>query len=661
MRLLLSALLAVLVLAPHAAAGPVPGPGFLTPEQAGFHHAALLYDERDSTASGNRGKAPEPMENLVAQHRGGRPVRNGWLFDAFVKLRFTSPSGQKTDYGATNAADWQSQVDSWLGVPGNGRGQIGRLDDALVETAATLADDDKPMGPPATPRKVILALPWPSPEQHAFGTVDGAPADFAKEADRTRAVSWYTRLIKERFAAGKYRHLQLWGLYFMREDALGSDPQWLQAATATVHDQGLKALWIPYADAPGAENAGIYGFDATFLQPSYAFTSPQDGGQVSASRLRSTAHRAQHLGLGMEMEVRRAGTDGTSRRVLRQYLAEGNRLGYQKAATAWFLGTDPNLWGGNASAFTDIADYVLGRQIVDDDVHPYWTWSGTSAETAFPARNDLRSLRVDLGENAANWTGTVRVEAHTPKGWEPAGWAVSRPPETIDAVAPALTVPLAEAQQVRRLRVTFSPQVPPVDRMTPDTTWTWPPDAPAEPRAPAAYPDVPHAVSGDWTAGKLTDGQWAPAGWQGEHAVGWSGWVSTTNIALDLGRPRSLTQVTVRTHGGGSAGVNWPRRPSALLSDCPLPGPAGTGPLPCAVQPLRADPPQAAVTGGTDPDLAGTIGFPVQTSTPARYLTVSLGTHGWLMVDEIEAIEAGSNANAALHAPYRFSPPPAGR
>lgn len=658
MALMLSALLAMPALAPYAAAEPVPGPGFLTPEQAGFHHAALLYDERGNPDGRSPGKPTEAMEHLVARHKGGRPVRDGWLFDAFVMLRFTSPSGQKTDYGTTNAADWQSQVDSWLGTSG-GRGQIGRLDDALVDTAATLADDDKPMGAPPAPRKVVLALPWPSPDQHEFGTVDGAPLDFANEADRTKAVAWYTRLVKERFEAAKYRHLELWGLYFMREDALGGDPQWLQSATTEVHSQGLKALWIPYADAPGAQNSGSYGFDATFLQPSYAFTSPEDGGQVSASRLRSTARRAQSLGLGVEMEVRRAGGDGASRRLLRQYLAEGNRLGYQKAATAWFLGTDWNLWGGDASAFTDISDYVLGREVDDDDVHPEWNWSGNRAEAVFPARGDLRSLRVDLGENAADWSGTVRVEAHTPNGWQPAGWAVSRPPETIDAVAPALTVPLAATGQVRRLRVTFSPKPPEVERMTPDTTWSWAKDEPAAPRAPAAYPDTPGDLAAGWAAGKLTDGQWAPGGWQGEHAVGWSGWVSTTNITVDLGQPRNLSRVVVHTHGGGSAGVNWPRRPSALLSDCPLQAPAGTGDLPCAVQPLRADPPQPAVTGGTDPDLAGAITFPVQSGAPsARYLTLSLGTHGWLMVDEIEAIEVGGDTDVALHAPYRLSPPP---
>ncbi|CAM5592151.1 hypothetical protein GCM10010329_48530 [Streptomyces spiroverticillatus] len=601
--------------APGPAPAPAPAPGYLTPAKAGFHHAALVYHE------GRR--RPAHLDALASLG-----------FDAYVALRFVAPaSGECTDYGATTAADWRGLLDAWFGDGGD----LARLDAAVARAGKG-------------PARVAVAVPWPSPEQPAFGPVEegGRSLDFGRAQDRTTAVDWYAREVRARFDAAGYRQLRLWGLYFMREDATGGDPAWLPQATAAVRAHGLRTLWIPYADAPGVEESARLGFDAVVLQPSYAFTSPLDGGTTSASRLRATARRAQRLGLGVEIEARRGGTGEDGGRLLRQYLAEGTVQGYRGAATAWFTGWGDTVpWAPGSPVRQALADYLAGRPVRDDDLHPHWTWSPdrTVARAAFPARDGLRALRVDLEPGSA--VSLVRVRTHAASGGRrDAGWAAVRPPEQVDEGAPSVAVPLEGRGGVDGLEVRFDRRVDAPVRMTGDAQWQWPPVRPPA-ASPPLYPD----------GGRLTDGAWAAGAWEPARSVGWSGWLDGARVAVDLGRSGPVSEVVVRTHGGGAAGVSWPDQPVVLVADCPVGNHAGAGVLPCPVTAVRAAP--LEVTGGSHPALGGALRFRLPRGVRGRYVTVAVGGRGWLMLDEVSVRDAAGR-EVGLGAPYRVSPAPSG-
>ncbi|MEI6500843.1 MAG: hypothetical protein WCP21_07430, partial [Armatimonadota bacterium] len=70
-----------------------------TPQQAGFHHCALLYE------SAPRGVAE--LLPYVADERG-------WLFDAFLFLRQGTSRHVSTLDGQTTLPDWQEHFATWF-------------------------------------------------------------------------------------------------------------------------------------------------------------------------------------------------------------------------------------------------------------------------------------------------------------------------------------------------------------------------------------------------------------------------------------------------------------------------------------------------------------------------------------------------------------------
>ncbi len=620
------------------------------------------------------------VQRYVAKRRDGRPVRDGWLFDAFVELTFNAPSGECTDYGKTTSSDWLALLDRWFGGPANAkpRGEVGQLDDAVEATAAESADDGKPMGPPPTRRQLVIMLPWPSIDQHSFGTIDGRPADLGKPDDRLRVVTWYARQVKQRFAALNPRHLDLWGLYFMREDAVGPDGEWMAGAVDAIHAEQLRTLWIPYWNAPGVDKARERGVDVTVLQPSAAFTSPIDGGRVSASRLRAASVTAAQHGAGIEIEARGGGTSLAEKRMLRQYLAAGTRFGYQHAASAWFLGWKPTPFdplpdGSDNPVYQDVADYIRGLPAADDDIHPEWQFTHegdekTVAAATFAPRDDVRAVRIELVDTPTNkngdsfaWQGRVQVETHTASGWWPAGWAAPRPPEPGDELAPSLVVPVAPRVGVDSLRVTLeSPpgHRPVLGKLTVDTVWQLPVPDPPERDVLAKrgkFPDDPADTETGYAAGKLTNGLWSDNGWNSGKQVGWALRSGDAKVTIDLGTPHPIDEVVVHTHAASAAGISWPLAPVAVLStDCAVTTDAA-GLIPaCQFVGVPGGP--AEPTGPLTPsDQAGVVRFRVQPGTTARWLTFAASTHGWLMLDEIEVLSGGRNVG--LNAPYHISPP----
>jgi len=144
------------------------GAEYPTPEEAGFHHCALIY--------GCEVRGPERLAWYVANNRG-------WLFDAFLFLHQRGQSGQSTMNGLTVKTDWQGQLDTWF-TPGR---DLQALDEAIEEA--------KPEHGAVAPRQVILSIPYPNPKVADFGDVDGdgVTEDLATAEGRGRAASGSTR------------------------------------------------------------------------------------------------------------------------------------------------------------------------------------------------------------------------------------------------------------------------------------------------------------------------------------------------------------------------------------------------------------------------------------------------------------------------------------
>ena len=180
----------VLLLLPVCAAAD-----YLRPGQAGFHHCALIYERTQRTA--------DDLLCYVARVRQGKPVE--WLFDSLLFLRFSMPSGVRTDEGPMTQADWQRHLDDWFS-PGR---DLSALDEAVERASAVL-------GKPPAPRTVMLSIPYPNPRVHGFRLPDGSAVHLGTEEGLERAARWYVQEAARRFQRANYRHLRLWGFYWMR-------------------------------------------------------------------------------------------------------------------------------------------------------------------------------------------------------------------------------------------------------------------------------------------------------------------------------------------------------------------------------------------------------------------------------------------------------------
>jgi hypothetical protein len=67
---------------------------------------------------------------------------------------------------------------------------------------------------------VILAIPCPNPGVREFGDVggDGKSEDLSTPGGRETLLGWYLGEARRRFESAGFRHLRLWGFYWMRED-----------------------------------------------------------------------------------------------------------------------------------------------------------------------------------------------------------------------------------------------------------------------------------------------------------------------------------------------------------------------------------------------------------------------------------------------------------
>lgn len=620
-----------------------------TPQAAGFHHCALIY---------------ETSQRGVAQLTPYAADERGWLFDAFLFLRFQTSTGVSCSYGQTRLADWRDQLDTWF-APGR---DLAALDQALEQLSTRF-------GPPP-PRRVMLSIPYPHPALDDFGDVDGdgTTEDLSTAQGRESVARWYVAEVMRRFAAADFRHLQLWGLYWMREDVSDADAPAIAAFSRAIHEASLRLLWIPYYHAPNWSRWRELGFDVAIMQPNYAFLRTHHG-SVRRNRLAINAADARAHGLGVEIELPMSLHFPGAPRLFREYLRDGaaERYGYQHAATAYYLGTDwiEKLAAARDPLYADLAAYVHGDTLPEPDLPVHWEIAGEpapwlsdrfltagrplSAAQATVPPQPLEALDVFLDEPDTLWTGLLRVDGQPAPGepWQPVGWALRSGRRADDRRYQVVTVPLRGSWHTLRLRCDGD-ALPTIAELTPlGPTLT---SAPSHLALGASYqvspPDPPYY--GD-SGCELTDGTIPDTGFPSGQTVGWIG--ATAAVTFDLGDLVEITGGEAHLQGGSGAGVFWPRTAVLLLAADYPPPPRGEGlgaPPSGLVSVPSAELVLDRTRSATDQD--GHLSFIPAHPVQARFATFLFQPHGWLMLSELRLLSGDRNVLAGR--PYRLQPAP---
>ncbi len=618
-----------------------------TPAHVGFHHCALVYERASRTS--------EDLLPYVADLRESRS--RAWLFDAFLFLHFTALSGVRTDDGATTRPDWEHQLDTWF-APGR---DLHALDQA-VEIAS------RSLGPPKRPRQIILTMPYPNPSVRSFGILpDGSSPDLSSLSGVRKAAEWYVGEARRRFESAGFRHLRLWGIYWMREEMPANDEPRVATVSEVVHKAGLRLAWIPWWRASGFERWREVGFDVAFLQPNYAFHSWTHGGAVRRNRLAAAADLARRHGLGIEIEAGSVLESEADRSAFLHYLADGSpkRLGYGRSAMAYFLSTDTveRLATSRSPAavalYAALADFVRGREVRDPD--PPLRFRRTSRGWEAPIVPERHVSRLDVfldGDAAGAWRGAleITVKSASSSTWEPGGWAIRSGRDETSGLRQVITVPIGRRVREICVRSHGSEPFPMASaRIAVESFETESPRTHVALGRRYALSDPPHGVYDD-RGGKLTDGVEPTAGFGEGKSVGWTS--PMVAVSFDLQRPRRVSRVEVSCQGGSYGAVNWPAEAALLLSQSKTPPAlAHAGPMPAGLRWISGDPPRV-VRRRSAQDLDGVISFMVPEAEPARYVTLAFRPSGWLMLTEARIFADGADISRDPGVTYTLRPLP---
>lgn len=617
---------------------------FPDPQEAGFHHCALIYEgfKRD-TAS---------FKPYLVRMEGEKPTAT-WLFDSFLFLTQFTSTKRRTEVDATDKKDWLEILDRFFITPnGNSLGDLGALERAISEVTTELKVE------PPQKRQVIIIIPWLNPACTDFGDVnnDGKSENLANKKDRKLVLKWFINEVKTRWEKASYKHLELWGFYWMRED-IASDTENIRLASQLVHEAGYKMLWIPYYKASGWETWSECGLDVAIMQPNLAFSTWIDGGNARRDRLRETADLARNKKMGVEIEVNYFITNPHFRQVFLEYLRDGYLYGYQKGATAYFLGGDfiQKTYNSGDKNLRDLYDilcaYILGEEIKEPTPVSVWSYSKENktliAETNLDTPTQIAFLDIYFDLVQGPFYGLIQVETkvNETKSWQVSGWAIRTLNQSLANLTSSVQVVTVPVQTMAHdIRVTITPfldPLPEVEKILLDTT------SPGKilhraldvsyqtisSTASGIYPDAPY---------KLTDGQISKTGFTSGLTVGWL--KGTVALNFDLKKEVAIEKVVVHTQGGSYAAVNWPQNPVMYLSNTKGQyHTEGLGALPQDIYPLI--PSEVKIVRTRSPnDSDGIIEFRPLKSTTGRYLTFTAQTNGWLMLSEVEIYLQGESS-----------------
>lgn len=314
--------------------------------------------------------------------------REQWLFDGFIFLEFVDaarPDGATWAFetGNPNApaagrAQWEELLDYWFAA-GNGFEAL----DRTVEAAAAR------IGEPPAKRRVIMMLPDPviyrnyadtTSATDYWGEVEGRRLDFRSTEDRLAACKWYIDRVRERFAAGDFRHIELAGFYWIREIVTRPcDTEYSYHLTRSdllvpriadyLHALGYSWNWIPYYGSRGYDVWPEWGFDQVWLQPNHYWKAERD--------MESVCRQIDTLGVGMELEFEPtllAAREGSAafRERFRNYLRYAREKGiYGTRSFACYHGTNgfydlaTSTDADDRALYGELRDFILGNPLRD--------------------------------------------------------------------------------------------------------------------------------------------------------------------------------------------------------------------------------------------------------------------------------------------------------
>jgi hypothetical protein len=232
---------------------------------------------------------------LAAVDTAGRPIE--WLCTGAVYLEQWAPSGRAfATFDAHPWAvgeDWSTYLDT-LFRPG---ANLSRLDSSVALVAKQAGGLGRPF-----PISVMIPYPDTALDTLRFG---GRTYRLTTADGRVGLIHAWVDSVQARFHQGRYRNLDLHGMYWLQEKAAGADRAVLPAVSAVVHAAGLKFQWIPFYLAAGHESWRTFGFDEVWYQPNYFFHP-----SVPVLRVDSAMRAADSLHMGAELEFdRRLFTD----------------------------------------------------------------------------------------------------------------------------------------------------------------------------------------------------------------------------------------------------------------------------------------------------------------------------------------------------------------
>lgn len=616
---------------------------YLTPEQAGFRHCALIY----------LAKADHPAEffkPLLVKFEDGRPTAQKG-FDAYLFLSYTFASGEPAEIGKSVKADWDVIFDGFFAD--------GRYVPSLAQAARELKLGWKP--------KVIVSLSWLHPEVSAFGDVDGdgRPEDLGTSRGRRAVLDWFMDRVEREMA--KYPELELWGFYMMREGMRPNDLAAAHEYCDAVHDRNLLMLWIPYYNAGGLDKTRDIGFDAVILQSNWTFNTFRSGGDLRRNRLRASAARSKELGFGVELELNTGYLPAPwMRRIFMESLETGCRDGFQSAATAYYFGVAHNLAyskdAGDQALYSMWMDYIAGKPVSavrDNDFSIGRRTDGATVAVCNIAKPaPMVMADIFLRETPENrFKGSVQAEYMDASGeWRPLAWARRRTfiPGNREFQNISFPLPPVSASKLRLILMPDDPSSPPPPIDDVQIELECEPGENSgravskafgkpyvfQPSPDAKYPDA----TGRMLLDGVTAGTWSNfVGWQLSHRP--------LLLFFDLGFEQEVDDIRINITADEKAGIRRPEAVEAFLSNnAPVAVLSGIGAMP-----------EWSVKSFSDFSYAGgskMYRLKLPRGTSARFVTLQFFARGWLFVSEV-AFYGGGRRISGSGIDYSFSIPPA--
>lgn len=212
-----------------------------------------------------------------------------WIYDGYLFLDFNDGKGVHYTpwYGFEGAkkADWEWYL-----------GRLFEKDKALDALDQCIEEQKAVLGDPGFKHKVVLTMFTPIKGLKTWGEIDGKTLDFDKDEDMVTACSWFLDRLVEGFNDGKYRNLELVGIYWLDEDMCHTGTISAKIAPL-VKDKGLEFSWIPYFKARGFMKWQDYGFDVAYMQPNHFFDK-----RIPDRRLDEACDFAKRYGMALEFE-----------------------------------------------------------------------------------------------------------------------------------------------------------------------------------------------------------------------------------------------------------------------------------------------------------------------------------------------------------------------